>query len=256
MSDLTVIARDRAWLFIAPLAVIVVVLATLAMRRPAIPAGAAIQPAGQHVDPSALFLGDSYTAGTGATGVTTGEACLTANALGWVCNLDAQGGTGFVTGAPSSAGFGALPTRLTATHSAKLADIIIIDAGRNDGDQDPAKVQTAIRNYLHAVRQAWPLAKLVVVEPYYMGQAASPLSPATLAVLRAQTKRAGGVLVDPIGEGWIKRSLTAKMTIKDGIHPTPAGHRYIARHLVADLRRLGLDTVAVTDRRGAAARAG
>src|SRR3954463_1289743 len=43
-----------------------------------------------------LWIGDSYTEGTGAQTPDYGYPELASSSLGWVCYLDAQGGTGFI----------------------------------------------------------------------------------------------------------------------------------------------------------------
>lgn len=59
-------------------------------------AGQAVGYTPQPVRPAALWIGDSYTAATGAPTVGQGEAALTSKALGWDYAIDAEGGTGFL----------------------------------------------------------------------------------------------------------------------------------------------------------------
>ena len=63
----------------------------------------------------------------------------------------------------------------------------------------------------------------------------------------AVTARAQRVpFIDPLAGHWItgdRRSKTgnaADYIERDGVHPTDAGHRYLAGRLMADLRRIGL----------------
>lgn len=244
---------QAVWL--APLAAIAGVLCVLALRSPAPPAetvtarppAASSSPTPTPEQPAALWIGDSYTAGTGAKSPTRAESCLTSDAMGWICNLDAQGGTGFIAnGHRNNLDFEPLGKRLAATHERFLADVVIVDAGRNDGSSPPSEVIPAARDYLRSVESAWPKAKLVVVLPYFMSSGAEPPSRSLNAALRSETERLGGQVIDPIGEGWIN-DRAKSLTISDGVHPNPAGHRYIARHLTQDLRRLGLGEVPITD---------
>lgn len=204
--------------------------------------------------PAALFIGDSYTAGRGAANPAQAESCLTATAMGWLCNLDAQGGTGFVAnGHNNQPTFQAIGGRLAEAHHKYLADIILIDAGRNDGRTPRMQVQEAVVAYLTALRGQWPAAKLVIVAPYFMASTRPLLGPKFTAFLKAQAQAFRGQIIDPIGEGWVKAPITAAMTISDKVHPSPDGHRYLAEHLTADLKALGLTNVPITDMRGARA---
>ena len=78
--------------------------------------------------PSALFTGDSYTAGTGAADPHHGYACLATQAMGWHYNLDAEGGTGYLNdGASNSDKFVPFIDRLSSDKAKFLADLIVVD---------------------------------------------------------------------------------------------------------------------------------
>lgn len=191
--------------------------------------------------PSALFVGDSFVAGSGAASQEEAASCLAAKAMGWVCNVDAQAATGFLAdGHAVDPGYGRLIDRLPAAKARYLADIIVIDAGRNDARFPNDELKQAISTYLEALRAAWPDAELVVIEPYYMNAQASPLRLPVLKHLRAETDRLGGHVIDPQTEGWILPGGQRR-------HLDAIDHRYIAQRLVAALRKKGLDNVGVTD---------
>lgn len=192
-------------------------------------------PTAAPVQTESLWIGDSYTEGTGAGDGKSGEACLTAAALDWSCEMDAEGGTGFVNdGHDNVATYQPLPARL-ATDAAKYprADVVIIDAGRNDASLSVPKVEAAASKYLTDVRAAFPKARLVLIVPYYMTSKAEfgPLGD----LYRSRAKALHAQVIDPIGEGWIG-SASTDLVIADKIHPNPAGHVYIAKHLAADLK--------------------
>jgi hypothetical protein len=193
--------------------------------------------------PVSLWVGDSYTAGRGATGDDSarGQACLTAEAMGWICNLDAQGGTGFIDD-----GHDNLPTfqpagqRIASDKREFVADIILIDIGRNDLDSPLAKVKVAIATYLSDVHRAYPRAQIVEIMPYFMRSGPpSPFQTDLAAFVQDELRKYDGHVIDPLGEGWMGGTYTSTMTIKDG-HPNPVGHRYIAAHLAVDLRKFDL----------------
>ena len=192
----------------------------------------------------ALFIGDSYTAGNGAGGPFTGEACLTAHAMNWRCNLDAEGGTGFFAdGHTNSMQFAPVADRLAKTKELyPSSDVVLIDVGRNDGKVDRSILQPAVATYLKQVRLDYPQAALVLIVPYYMTSQEAPLGPEYTAFLGAQARLHHATVIDPFVEGWISPALTGKLTAKDGVHPSPAGHAWIATHLAASLRaaRIGV----------------
>jgi hypothetical protein len=252
------------------LAVAVGVLIVLALRDKAPPASAintsqpstprTTTPAQTSPDPAttkpvALWIGDSYPLGTGAPKPYAAESCLAARAMGWACDRDTVPGTSFVA-AGGAGKTTALPQRLKADKAKYSPDIVIVDAGRADAppaasdgktttplaNASPA-VETAAANELRGIHTDFPSAELVVIAPYFMSSANEPLGDGFVTFLRKTARRYGGEVIDPIGEGWISRATTAKLTTTGGIYPNAAGHHYIARHLVKDFRRLGLRTI-------------
>ncbi len=232
---------------IAVLAAVVVLLVVITLTPAAESPGAVAvkPPAGnpEEASPSALFVGDSFPAGSGAPSKNEAASCLAAAAMGWVCNVDAQAATGFLAdGQHVASKYSRLIDRLPDSRRRYLADIVIIDAGRNDKRAPSAELNAAITEYLDAVRRAWPKAELVVIEPYVMNSQAPVLAPDALNHLRAEAERHGAHVINPHASGWILPGGTSKDLDADG-------HRYIAQRLVAALRELGLDDLEVTDRR-------
>jgi lysophospholipase L1-like esterase len=197
--------------------------------------------------PSSLWIGDSYTAGTGAADPQHAESCLTSAAMGWVCNLDAEGGTGFVdNGHVNSKTFEPVGKRLPNDKASFLADVVILDVGRDDTFYPEAQVNAAMDKEFAGIHADWPKAKLVVIAPFLM-TSSGPDDPALTAQLHADAVKYHAIWIDPITEGWISAAKTGSMTISDKVHPDPAGHRYIAGHLAADFKRDGLSHLKVTD---------
>lgn len=200
-------------------------------------------PAVEDSRPSALFVGDSFAAGTGAPSRDDAHSCLTAVAMGWICNLDAQAGTGFIAdGSNVDDTYERLIDRLPAVKKKYLADIVIIDAGRNDRRAPDERLRASITDYLDAVRAAWPKAQIVVIEPYFLNDPEPVLSSPVREHLAAETERVGGHLIDPFKEGWVLRDADSKDLDVES-------HRQIAQRLVAALRGLGLADLKVTDDR-------
>lgn len=188
----------------------------------------------------ALWIGDSFTAGTGAISPQQSEACLTSIKLGYVCALDAQGGTGFIAdGNLNSKTFSPLGKRLAATAKEYPAPaLIVIDAGRNDWWAPTGQFESASKEYFDRLEKAYPATRVAIVAPYVLG--AEPTKYAEMrAWLKAQASDRDWVYVDPIARGWT--SDLAGMTIDDGVHPNPAGHEAIAVKLARDLSKLAAD---------------
>jgi len=184
-----------------------------------------------------LWLGDSYTAGTGADSLHSGEACLTAAKLDWLCKVDAQGGTGFLAdGHINSSKFKPLRGRLRATAAKYEADIVVIDAGRNDGSAAEEDLRAAVASYVEDVHGAWPRAKIVAISPYFVSSRSRPLGDWFVNFERDVVERYEGIFIDPIEDGWAGQR--DGLTLPDGVHPNQAGHEYIAEHLSRTLKPL------------------
>ena len=187
--------------------------------------------------PVALWIGDSYTAGAGATSSATGEALATSAALGWQTDMDAEGGTGFVAaGHAASPSNAPLPDRLAAD-AARFPDpnIVLIDAGRNDLGHPLAKFRRAVRSSFRMLARDEPSAAVVVIAPYLMRS-----KPGDYLALRRflgqQARRHGWAFVDPLAEGWINKT-SARLVVSDGVHPNQAGYDYIVAHLAPAIEK-------------------
>jgi lysophospholipase L1-like esterase len=188
---------------------------------------------GSHT-PTALFVGDSYTAG--ALGITSLETFpgQTCNALGLTCNLDGEGSTGYQSdGHKLSRRFSPYQGRLKDDAKLYEADLVVVSGGRNDIGE-PGSEFVAARTYFRSVRQAYPKARLVVVEPFWT----SRTPPVLVRRLRADVRRAAhsvGAVYLP-SNGWLKKGSVAY----DGVHPNREGHRQLAERLTTALRASGV----------------
>lgn len=188
-----------------------------------------------------LWIGDSFTDGDGAASPSKGEACLTAAAVGWTCQLDAKASTGFVAGglAVTARAAGSLLARLPADAAAYQPSVVVIDAGRADIGLALPTVEKAISTFDAAVHADWPSAHIVQIVPYYLTSTSEPYGGALASYISSQMALVGGTVIDPIAEGWIDAE-SARLTIADHVHPDAAGHAYLATHLAADLQKDGL----------------
>lgn len=136
-----------------------------------------------------LWIGDGYTAG----------ACGAAAQLGWLCDLDAEQGTGFLSdGTVYDAGNKTLGDRL-ADLPGREPDVVVVDAGRNDlGVFATAAVLDAMDGYLGRLREQYPDAVLLQVLPWTREQPTP--DPAVADAVTALMKQYDGYVVDPAGE--------------------------------------------------------
>jgi lysophospholipase L1-like esterase len=217
-------------------------------RDPKVPAaGQAIGYTPAVEKPVALWIGDSYPDGTGATRAT-GEAALTATGLGWQYVLDAEGFTGFVNDGHSDAKTNQpVPARLAADKANHPeVSVVVIDAGRNDGNglTTVQHLHSVVTAYFAAVQKDYPATPVIVIAPYFM----TSLPGDDADFRKWESGQATGrhwSFIDPLGEGWIGDA-SAKLVAPDNIHPTPDGHKYIASHLTADIKKLNLSVTATS----------
>jgi lysophospholipase L1-like esterase len=191
-----------------------------------------------------MFLGDSYTAGGQESPPSRTYASDTARLLGWQVIVGGRGGTGFATPGGAREPF---PTWFVRQLSWRPApDMLIVSGGHNDRNRLPAHVGIAARDLLARVKARWPGTHLVLMGPMWGTGAPEASVLAIRDVLEGAAHEVGIPFIDPLREQWVtgdRRDGTgnaAYYIMRDRVHPTPEGHRYIAARLAADLKRLGL----------------
>jgi lysophospholipase L1-like esterase len=185
-------------------------------------------PRGTAVPPGAtvLALGDSLTAGTGATAETAFPARLAA-ATGW--NLVNAG----VPGHTAAQALERLPA-LLAEHRPAL---VIVSIGGNDllRRMDEGALREQLRRILVLVREAGAQGVLVAVpRPTVAARLTGSLADHPLY---AEVAKEAGVPLH--AEGW-SRVLGDAALRSDEIHANAAGHEVFSRGLVKALREAGL----------------
>ncbi len=195
---------------------------------------------------SALFVGDSFTAGASMGGGANSFACILARAQGWTCNVDAVGATGYVN---SGAAFHPTPPgrvidRLPKDADIFSVDIVFLDSGRNDLGSDPAVVVDAFTRALAKVGQLWPRARVVVIMPAYMSATPYANYSTLRAGFAAACDAARATLLDPVAEQWYGElatdSVRESMQIDDHVHPNAVGHQFLASKVADSMIRNGL----------------
>jgi lysophospholipase L1-like esterase len=202
------------------------------------------EPASPKRPPVVMFLGDSYTVGDRGVLPESTFASGAARLLGWQVIVGGRAGTGFVRGIGGAAYLGLFESQLGWRPA---PDLLIVSGGHNDWRYPGPQVADAARVLLERARQRWPGTHIVLMGPLWGSGSPPPGAMAVRNALKALAGRIGLPFVDPIGERWITGDQATgtgnatRFIKRDRTHPTPAGHRYVATRLVADLKRLGLD---------------
>lgn len=188
--------------------------------------------------PNIDIIGDSYVGGSDEGGY--GAANWTkivgsrfySDARPVDMNVIAVPGGGYITRGPDKVTFAeAAAPKLRST-----ADLVLVFGSRNDGKQDPAKMAAAATNLYAKIRERAPRAKLVVVGPAWVNEKVPDFMIANTRALAGAASAAGAAFVNPLSEGWFFGA-DAKLIGGDGVHPTDAGHRYMAEKMYAILAK-------------------
>jgi lysophospholipase L1-like esterase len=208
----------------------------------------AVTPAAAHIDrpqpparqPSVLFIGDSYTGGNGLKEMAYG--CMAAVRMGWICDLAAAPGTGYISGGssnrttipyigPSTSFVERIPSLATIYHP----DIVVLDGGRNDLFPPREDVFAAMSGTIAEVRRAWPTATIIFIRPRFLAKPSDDLGfdDNFMGRLESEPAAAGMVVLDPIAS--FIGTDTSGMLRQDGIHPNKQGEQDLTSALVDSL---------------------
>lgn len=197
------------------------------------------QPADAH--PTALFIGDSYTAGNGFTEMSPN--CVAATKMGWLCKLSAVPGTGYISGGPANrfvvdpyVGVStSFSERIPGLAAVFQPDFVILDGGRNDQFPPKHDVFDAMAATIAETRRAWPTATLIFIRPRFLAHPADDLGfdDAFINRLRAQPGAEEMDIIDPIVR--FTREDTSGMLADDQTHPNQRGEQELAQALVESL---------------------
>jgi lysophospholipase L1-like esterase len=198
-------------------------------------------PPAEQGPPTALFIGDSYTAGRGPRELS--PSCLAASRLGWLCHLSAVPGTGYVSGGPSNrftvdeyrGESTSFSERIPSLANQFDPDIVVLDGGRNDQFPPRANVLAAMVATIADARRAWPEAEIVFERPRFLSRPNDDLGfdeSFTNRLLRDPAAR-GVSVIDPI-QAFGGRD-TSRLLSDDGIHPNRQGELDLAAEITASL---------------------
>ena len=181
--------------------------------------------------PVALFIGDSYTTGEGASSPAKRWSTIVADRMGWTERNVAQGGTGYVSRNPtiSKRSYG---EQLRAAPRGGV-QFVVIAGGQNDfGElgEDPERVFEAVAWAFEVAHRRFPDAEIIAVgpsTPWSIGLEARALDSAVRAA--AEKQEATYVsLLDP-------DVVPDRFVHPDGVHVTDRGYAAIARRVISQI---------------------
>jgi lysophospholipase L1-like esterase len=173
-------------------------------------------------------IGDSYTTGSdeggqGSNGWTV-RSWQTLARQGFQVTPDvaAEGGAGYgVRGNRGSVFFDLTPMAVRPDDA-----LVLFFGSRNDQGVDPAVIAGSARDCFVFARRVAPSARLLVIGPPWP-TADVPADVLQIRdVLYSQARAIGATWIDPIAERWFVGR--PDLIGKDGVHPTDAGHAYMA----------------------------
>lgn len=113
--------------------------------------------------------------------------------------------------------------------------VVVLQAGHDDVGVPKAALESGVAATLGLVRRDAPHAKLVLVTVFPGGPPTkADLGTDAAIVSTAMKLDPRALIVDPIAQHWHYK------TIRDHLHPTDMGHRWIARRIEADLGAQGI----------------
>ena len=107
--------------------------------------------------------------------------------------------------------------------------LVVFFGSRNDQGVDPTQLSVLAYGTFQLARRTAPSAKFLVIGPPW--PTADPPDPVLRIrdALKYQAGVAGATFIDPIAQGWFVGR--PELIGKDGVHPTDAGHAYMAEKI-------------------------
>jgi lysophospholipase L1-like esterase len=182
--------------------------------------------------PVLAVVGASFAAGVGAAGPHMGWPYLLARLEGWRVIVSADPGAGFLN--PGAHRLGPLARLVGRLDLARLnPSMVIVQGGYNDVGRSPAAVASQVAALFGSIRRSAPHARLGLVSVFSVGAGPTRTAVALDRTIIAAARKADPAVVvfDPLAERWVFPR------IGDDLHPSPAGHAWIAARIEQDLRR-------------------
>ena len=184
-------------------------------------------------------IGDSFTGGSpqGGTGerrwTAVATSLLQADGLDVVMKVDAERGAGyFAKGKRTGQVFrDKIPATVTSGDS-----VVVVFGSINDASATAGQMARATCDTMRDAEIAAPASHLVIVGP--SEGTAKPPEPllSTRDVVRTRAAELGATFIDPIADKWFVDR--PDLIGADGLHPTDAGHEYMAQKIAPVIAEL------------------
>lgn len=181
-------------------------------------------------------ISDSYTNGTnfGGQGPRSWTAQANRNLDAWgvpiIADVAAEGRAGYVVRGDHGSIFGDLTARAVRPDDA----LVVFFGSRNDQGVDLMQLSGMAHDAFMRARATAPGAKLLVIGPPWPTADVPPGVLQIRDVLGMQAGMAGATFIDPIAERWFVDR--PDLIASDGVHPTDAGHDYLAGLIAPRIR--------------------
>lgn len=181
-------------------------------------------------------VGDSYTTGTheGGLGPYSWTArvwrTLAGEGVRIAPDVAAEGRAGYVVLGDHGSIFEDLTARAVQPDDA----LVVFFGSRNDQGADLGMLAGKSHDTFDLARHLAPTARLLVIGPPWTSAAVPESILAIRDVLSAEARAAGAAFVDPIGDRWFFDR--PDLIGADGVHPTDAGHEYLADKIAPLIR--------------------
>ncbi|MFD1537482.1 SGNH/GDSL hydrolase family protein [Nonomuraea guangzhouensis] len=184
--------------------------------------------------PVVMFVGDSFTVGSGPVPTWRTYAAESARLLGWQPVIAGAGGTGYLNK-------GRVGRTFRQSFEAELAwrpapDLLIISGGHNDCRWSAESVRRAAEGLVSEARAHWPRTRIVMIGPIWLRDTPRKAYRVRDA-LSGLAQQEAIPFLDPLNEPRITGTPSGQL-LPDRIHPTAEGHFQVARWLTDAIGRL------------------
>jgi len=185
------------------------------------------------------FYGDSITQGTNVLCPVSGSDCADATLdYAWLVarhfraaldqvGFGSQGVTRGGNGNVPAAGRALAYNFERSLASRRPADVVVVNQGTNDAiaGESAAEIESAYSDYLKKLRERYPRAQIMALEPFgFLGIA----FPSATDAVKAAVRRSHDPRIHYVStRGWL-----GPTDFTEGLHPNTAGHRKAAARLV------------------------
>ncbi|MEY4349832.1 MAG: hypothetical protein RL719_1129 [Actinomycetota bacterium] len=185
----------------------------------------------------ALWIGDSYSAGAGASDVSKRFTSIVSRKLGWIEINVARGGTGYLAGnstgqtsGKAACGKDVCPNYVDVLDQlgAYRPDIIVVSGGRNDPLGEGSNAIQSARNFYKKLAEQYPKQRVIVTLPILALEEETPEFKNFKSAVRYWAQYYGASCLD-LGEPLFGKP---DLLAADLVHPNDAGHAALAEKFI------------------------